>query len=261
MNETIKQIKSHRSIRKYKSKPIEDTLLSEILQSGVRAATSGNMQFYSIVVSKDASLKEKLYQAHMKQKMILEAPVLLTFCADQHRVKSWMNSNNAEYSNDNLICLFRAMVDVCLVAQNIVLAAESSGLGTCYLGTTLMGADIISDILDLPQNVFPVTSVVLGWPDESPELVGRLPLDAIVHKEKYRRYTEDIIHEIYSEKDIEAWERLKNRKELQADISSGKISNASQIYSSLKFSSAVLNDFSKTISKLLDETWNIKFSS
>jgi nitroreductase len=194
-------ILNHKSIRKYKDEPIEHTLLTGILTAASRASTTGNMQVYSIIVTSDKKIKEKLWEAHFKQNMVMQAPVILTFCADFNRFNKWCRQRKAEPGYENFLSFFTAAIDALLAAQNAGLAAEEHGLGICYLGTTTYNADMIIDILDLPSGVVPVTTLVLGYPDESPGLTDRLPLEGMVHLEKYRDYTPEDIDRIYHEKD------------------------------------------------------------
>ena len=159
------------------------------------------MQVYSIVVTTDKNIKEKLWEAHFKQKMVMQAPVILTFCADFNRFNKWCRQRKADPGYDNFLSFFTAAIDALLAAQNAALAAESNGLGICYLGTTTYNADMIIDMLDLPEGVIPVTTLVVGYPDDAPGLTDRLPLEGIVHLEKYKDYTPEDIDRIYSEKD------------------------------------------------------------
>ncbi len=191
----------HRSIRKYTNQDISDALLNRILEAGCRASTTGNMQVYSIVVNRDTEMKKELAGCHFNQSMVQQAPVVLTFCADFNRFNRWCKQNNAEPGYDNFLSFFTAAIDALLVAQNVCIAAESEGLGICYLGTTTYLAGKIIDILQLPKGVVPVTTVTIGWPDENPGLVDRLPLEAVVHKEIYQDYTPEDIDRIYSYKE------------------------------------------------------------
>lgn len=205
----MQTIFNHRSIRKYKNDPINETLLTTILEAGTRASTTGNMQVYSMVVTTDPGLKEKLWVAHFRQDMVLQAPVIITFCADFNRFNAWCRHRRAIPGYDNYLSFFTASIDALLVAQNVALAAEENGLGICYLGTTTYMADHIIEILELPEGVVPVTALVLGMPDESPGLTDRLPLDAVVHKQVYHNYSEQDIDRIYAEK-----EALQETKDL-----------------------------------------------
>lgn len=195
---------NHRSIRKYKPDPIPTQILDYILEAGTRASTSGNMQLYSIVVTTEEDIKEELLPCHFNQTMVKEAPVVLTFCADFNRFNLWCRQRKAEPGYDNFLSFVTAAIDALLVAQNVCVAAEDAGLGICYLGTTTYMAGKIIEILELPRGVIPVTTVTVGYPDEWPELTDRLPLDAVVHREKYQDYTPTDIDSHYMEKELMA---------------------------------------------------------
>ncbi len=195
---------NHRSIRKYKPDPIPNTILDYILEAGTRASTTGNMQLYSIIVTTDDEMKDKLSPCHFNQPMVKEAPVTLTFCADFNRFNLWCEQRKAEPGYDNFLSFFTAAIDALLVAQNVCVAAEDAGLGICYLGTTTYMAGKIIDVLDLPHGVVPVTTVTIGYPDEWPEPTDRLPLQAVVHREKYQAFSETDIDRHYMEKELMA---------------------------------------------------------
>ncbi len=197
----IDVILNHKSIRKYKDEPVNQSLLNKILLAATRASTTGNMQVYSIIVTTDKKVKEQLWEAHFKQNMVLQAPVILTFCADFNRFNKWCRLREAEPGYDNFLSFFTAAIDALLAAQNAALAAEAFGLGICYLGTTTYNADQISVILNLPSDVVPVTTLVAGYPDENPFLTDRLPLEGVIHYERYKDYTPADIDKIYAEKD------------------------------------------------------------
>ncbi|MFB6340492.1 NADPH-dependent oxidoreductase [Saccharicrinis sp. FJH62] len=218
MNNTIL---NHRSIRKYSEKQIGEELLNTILEAGCRASTTGNMQVYSIVVTKSQEVKEKLSPCHFNQPMIKNAPVVLTFCADFNRFNKWCKINNAEPGYDNFLSFMTAAIDALLVAQNVCVAAEDKGLGICYLGTTTYTAQQIIEVLNLPKGVVPVTTVTIGWPDENPEQTDRLPLEAVVHEEIYHDYSEEQIHEFYVFKESLSENKRfvdENKKETLAQV-------------------------------------------
>jgi nitroreductase len=217
----LETIFSHRSIRKYKSTPVPERILEEILLAGSRASTTGNMQVYSIIVTKDENLRKQLWEAHFKQDMVLQAPVHLTFCADFNRFTRWCEQRKASPGYDNFLSFFTAAIDALLASQNVALAAESNGLGICYLGTATYMADRIVEILELPKMVVPVTCMVTGYPDEEPGLTDRLPMDGIIHKEKYNDYLPTDIDRIYVEKEESQQTRellVLNKKETLAQI-------------------------------------------
>jgi len=198
----IEQLLSHKTIRKYKSLPVPDETTDKILRAGCRASTTGNMQLYSIIVTRDEANKKRLAPLHFNQPMVVNAPLVLTFCADFNRFNKWCVQNNASPGYDNFLSFVTAAIDAMLVAQNVTIAAESLGLGVCYLGTTTYLAAQIIEILRLPNGVVPVTTLTIGWPDEDPEQPDRLPLDAIVHHESYKDYTESDITGAYLEKEV-----------------------------------------------------------
>jgi nitroreductase len=221
----INQMLSHRSIRKFRKTEIPADLLNKILHAGTRASTTGNMQVYSIVITTKQELKERLWQAHFRQDMVLEAPVHLTFCADFNRFSLWCKARKAEPGYDNYLSFFTSAIDALLVSQNVALAAEAEGLGICYLGTATYNADQIVEILELPKLVVPVAAIVLGYPDEQPELTDRLPIEGVVHSEKYRNYNSSEIDRIHAEKENldQTLELLKiNEKESLAQIFTDK---------------------------------------
>jgi len=221
----IDTISKHRTIRKYKKTSINDITLNQILEAGIRASTTGNMQVYSIIITRDEEKKKQLAPCHFNQAMVTQAPVLLTFCADFNRFNRWCEFRDAKPGYDNFLSFYTASIDALLVAQNVCLAAEDKGLGICYLGTTTYNAKKIIEILELPKGVIPVTTITLGYPDEKPELTDRLPLSAIIHNETYKDYTKDSINKIYAEKEAlkQTIELLKeNQKETLAQIFTDK---------------------------------------
>ena len=150
---------SHRSIRSFTPQDIDDSLLNDLLMTGLRSSSSGNMQTWSVVVTRDEANKKRLYELHGEQEMVLEAPLVLTFCADVFRMREWIRVNESKQSFDDFLGFLTGTVDAIIAAQSISLAAESVGLGICYLGTTWWAADEIIKLLALPKGVFPVTSL------------------------------------------------------------------------------------------------------
>ena len=236
-------ILNHRSIRKYKNININDNTLNEILNAGIRASNTGNMQTYSIIVTKNEDIKKQLWEVHFKQNMVLQAPVILTFCADINRFSKWCNLRDAKPGYDNFLWLYNATIDAILASQNIALAAENKGLGICYLGTTTYMADKIIDILKLPKGVVPVTSITLGYADENPELTDRLPLNSVIHNETYSDYSDSDINKIYKEKE--------NSKETIALIEENKTQNLAQIFTQKRYTKKDNVFFSNQFLKVL----------
>ncbi|MDD2562816.1 MAG: nitroreductase family protein [Salinivirgaceae bacterium] len=193
---------SHRSIRKFKSKGIGEATLRKIINAGIRASNTGNMQVYSIIVTQDPIIREQLWdQVHFKQNMVKQAPVHVTFCVDVNRFHKWCEISNTEISYDNFLWFINGSVDAVLASQNTTLEAENEGLGVCYLGTVTYNADKVIQILDLPKGVIPITAIVMGYPDEDPDLTDRLPYEGVVHMEKYQDYSLEAIKNIHKEKE------------------------------------------------------------
>ncbi len=197
----ITALQERRTIRQYLDKDIDDTLLNELLATAFRAPTTGNMQVYSVVVTRDPEKRAELAPAHFNQPTVTGAPVVLTFCADFNRFIKWCEQNNAQPGYDNFQSFVTAAIDALLVAQQFCTAAEVSGLGCCYLGTTTYNAPQIAQALNLPRFVIPITTLTVGYPAHQPTLVERLPLEAIVHREVYHDYTPDDIRNLYAEKE------------------------------------------------------------
>ena len=197
----MESIKNRRTIRKYKQDDVPAALLNELLEESFRASTMGNMQLYSVVVTRDAEMKSRLAPAHFNQPMVTSAPVVLTFCADFNRFSKWCEQRKAVPGYNNFISFLNAATDALLVTQNFCTLAEEAGLGICYLGTTIYNPDQIIDLLELPELVVPVATITVGYPDECPEQPDRLPVQGIIHEEKYQDYTPSMIDQIYAYKE------------------------------------------------------------
>ena len=198
---TMESIKNRRTIRKYQATDVADELLNDLLETSFRASTVGNMQVYSVIVTRDIEMKEKLSPAHYKQPMVKQAPVVLTFCADFRRFSQWCVQRNAEPGYENFQSFMNAAVDTLLVAQTFCTLAEDKGLGICYLGTTTYNPQPIIDALQLPRLVFPVTTITLGYPAEIPDQVDRLSFQGLIHQEHYHDYTPDELDQLYAYKE------------------------------------------------------------
>ena len=197
----MQTIQQRRTIRKYAQKEVSETLLNRLLEEAERTPTMGNLQLYSVVVTRDAAMKRKLAPAHFNQPMVEGAPVVLTICADFRRTSLWAENRQAVPGYDNFLSFMNAATDALLYTQTFCNLAEAEGLGTCFLGTTVYMPQLIIDILQLPKLVFPVATITLGYPDEEPPLSDRLPLAAIVHQESYDDYTPERIDAFYTSKD------------------------------------------------------------
>lgn len=240
----ISTMKERRSIRKYSDRPVSEELINELLSVAMRASNTGNMQLYSVVVTRDEENKKKLSPAHFNQPMITEAPVVLTFCADANRFVKWAEQRNAHAGFDNLQTFMTSSIDAILFAEAFAEAAEEKGLGICYLGTTTYNADKIIDILNLPELVVPITTITVGYPKEPlPAVSERLPLEAVMHKEQYSDYSPESIDILYKEK-----EELEVNKEFT------RINNKetlAQVFTDIRYTKANNEHFSGVLMEVL----------
>lgn len=245
MTEMTDVLLNRRTIRKYRSEAVSDDLLNDLLKAGSRSSTTGNMQVYSIIVTKDENRKRELSPLHFDQKMVIEAPVLLTFCADFNRFNKWCILRNAEPGYNNFISFMTAAIDALLVAQTVCIAAEARGLGICYLGTTTYMAHKIIEVLKLPKGVVPVTTISLGWPAEHPDQPDRLPLEAVVHKEVYSDYSDSDIERFYSEKE--------RREDSRQFIRENNKTTLAQVFTDVRYKKEDNVYFSKTLLQVLKD--------
>jgi nitroreductase len=241
----IDTLLDHRSVRKYKNENIDDDVLQKVLLAGCRASTTGNMQVYSIVNTSNLEIKQQLAPTHFNQSMIVNAPNVLTFCADFNRFNKWCELSDAQPGYDNFLSFITAAIDALLVAQNVAIAAESVGLGICYLGTTTYNADKIIDILKLPRGVVPITTLTVGWPDEQPEKTERLPLQAVVHNQVYQQYSDNDIRNLYAEK-----ESLSANKKFVIENNKKTLA---QVFTDIRYKKADNEHFSNVLLSVLKQ--------
>ena len=241
----MKLLTNHRSIRSYQHKEIEETVLIDILESGIRASNTGNMQLYSVIVTRDSEKKKLLAPLHFNQPMVAQAPVLLTICLDINRFYKWCSVRNTKANFKNLLWLLNGTIDASILAQNICIASENQGLGICYLGTTLYNASEISQVLKLPAGVIPITVLTIGYPERIPEQTDRLPFEAVIHYEEYTDFNESRINELYRDKEeLESSEKfvVENGKE-----------NLAQVYTEVRYKNIDNDFFSKKLVTMLTE--------
>ncbi len=217
----MESIKNRTTVRKYAQREVSEELLNRLLEEAERTPTMGNLQLYSVVITRSEEGKKALAPAHFNQPMVTGAPVVLTVCADFRRTTLWAENRKAVPGYDNFLSFINAATDALLFTQTFCNLAEEEGLGTCFLGTTVYMPQLIIDTLKLPKLVMPVATITLGWPDEQPALSDRLPLRSIIHHETFEDYTPGKIDDFYAEK--EALEENKefvriNNKETLAQV-------------------------------------------
>ncbi len=239
----LDDLKNRRTVRSYTQQEISDELLSELLETACRVSTTGNMQLYSVVVTRDAEKKRALAPAHFNQPTVTSAPVVLTFCADYNRFIKWCKQRNAEPGYDNFQSFYTASIDAMLVAQQFCTAAERVGLGICYLGTTTYNAPQIIEQLGLPKYVVPVTTITVGYPTALPPQVERLPLAAIIHNESYTDYTPADIDLLFSDK-----EALEVN---QSFIAENNKETLAQVFTDIRYTKESCEHFSKVFLEVI----------
>ena len=192
-NPVIELLNRHRSIRKFTDQPVSIELLNQLLVAGQSAATSSNLQGVSVIRVTNPISRKALADVAGGQAYVEEAPEFLVFCADLNR-SAWCCEAEGKSMADGMTEHFIiATVDVGLFAQNVVVAAEASGLGICYIGALRNDPQKVSDLLKLPEHVYPVFGLCLGYPAQNPQCKPRLPLEAVLMEEEYQRVNETLM--------------------------------------------------------------------
>lgn len=233
----MKSIQNRTSIRKYSSREVSDELLNRLLEEAERTPTMGNLQLYSVIITRSEEGKKALAPAHFNQPMVTGAPVVLTICADYRRTTLWAENRKAHPGYDNILSFMNAATDALLFTQTFCNLAEEEGLGTCFLGTTVYMPKMIIDTLKLPKLVMPVATITLGWPDEQPALSERLPLRSIIHQEAYEDYTPEKIDDFYAEK-----ENLEVNKEF---VRINNVETLAQVFTDIRYTKKDCETMSK----------------
>lgn len=232
-----------KSIRKYTSKPVSDELLNSLLQQAERTQTMGNLQLYSVIVTRSEEMKSKLSPFHFNQPMVKQAPVVLTFCADYNRTTEWALQRKGHPGYGNLLSYQNAATDALLFCQRFCDLAEAAGLGLCFLGTTIYQPLQIINLLKLPKLVMPVATITLGWPDENPAPTLRLPISAIRHDEVYHAHTPESIDRNYQETEADPTN--------QSFVNLNHTETLAQVFTDIRYTASDCDSMSKTLRQAL----------
>lgn len=244
MNETLNILSQHVSIRKYTDEKIDETTLQQILKAACCGSTMGNMQLFSIIVTEDKTMMQKMAPFHFNQPMATEAPLILTFCADFHRFNQYCAYRNADTTAySNLQSYHWAVTDALIAAENACIAAESLGLGFCWMGTVTFNVDQFINVLHLPKHVIPVACIALGHPAEHPALTQKLPVEAFIHRETYHDYDEVSINKLYYEKE--------NSKETRDILKENHLNNLAQVFTQRRYTKADNEHFAAILEEAL----------
>jgi nitroreductase len=249
-------LRAHCSIRSFRSEGIDPALVDRVLVEALHgSSSSGNLNMVSVIKTADPDRKRRLYELHFEQPMVLQAPLVLTFCADSHRTRQWLAQRDARLGFGDLISWHVAGYDAVILAQTTALALESHGLGICYMGTTLHSMGAIAEFLECPDHCLPVTSLVVGWPAEAPPQRDSLPGTAWIHDEHYRRPTPDDIDAGFAERERRGRARyLALGPEMAARWAEHGITSLAQFYTSkIKYDPDLFAKDSSALEALLRE--------
>ena len=247
-------LQAHRSIREFEDRPVDDAMLNTVLQESLAgSSSSGNLNMVSVIKTRDPERKAHLCKLHFGQPMVLQAPLVLTFCADTHRTRQWLAQRKARLNFGNFLSYHVAAFDAIILSQTTALALESHGLGICYMGTTLHRMGELADYLQCPEHCLPVTSMVVGWPAEAPTQRDRLPPQAWIHDETYQRPSPQDIDRDFASREVKGWDRYRSMgPEMVARMAELGITSLAQYYTSdMKYATPVFERDSETLRQTL----------
>ncbi len=248
-------LQTHRSIRQFEDRPVDPKLIDQILETSLQcSSSSGNLNMVSVIKTSDPERKARLYELHFEQPMVLQAPLVLTFCADSHRTRQWLAQRGARLNFGNLISWHVAAFDAIILAQTTALALEDEGLGICFMGTTLHSMGEIADFLECPDHCLPVTSMVVGWPAEAPAQRDRLPAAAWIHSERYQQPTSNDIDRLFKEREVKGWNRYRSMgQDMVRAMDEKGITSLAQYYTSeMKYFTPTFERDSEKLRELLE---------
>lgn len=226
MNEITRSLKNRKSVRVFTEKEIDENIKEEILLCAVNAPTAGNQQLYTILDIRDKELLKKLSVTCDNQPFIADSKFTLIFCAD---FKKWYDAFKFTVCEPRPLRegdFLLAVNDALIAAQNAVCAAESFGIGSCYIGDIMENCEIHREMLNLPDYVFPAAMIVFGYPADSQirrEKPQRADMKHIVHTDTYRAMEKDELQELFGikakEKSYEDWMKAFCNRKYNSDFS------------------------------------------
>ena len=226
MNETIRQLFDRKSVRVFEDRPIDPADKSLILEAACMAPTAGNRQLYTIIDVTDQAIKEKLVDTCDHQPFIAKAKMVLIFCADCRKWYEGFKATDSEPRKPGVGDLMIAVSDANIAAQNAATAAESLGIGSCYIGDIMENAEQQQALLHLPEYVFPAAMLVFGYPtrqQQERKKPARVAMEHIVHENGYRCMDEEEMQAMWSpaagEKGYQAWMQAFCSRKYNADFS------------------------------------------
>lgn len=252
MNETIEVIQNRRSVRAFQDKPIARDVVDLIIASAMRAPTAGNLMLYSIVEIDDQAIKEELARSCDNQPFIAQAPLVLLFLADYQRlfdffiasdVRSLCEAEGKELRFPGEGDLLLACCDALIAAQTAVIAAESLGIGSCYIGDIMENYEFHRELLNLQQYTFPIALLCFGYPkvaSSAKKLTSRYPQQYIHFRNRYKRLDTPALEEMFQSSAPSRY--------------SGNITNVGQQVYARKFAADFTVEMTRSVKKAI-ETW------
>jgi len=252
MNEVLKIIDGRRSVRAYSKHPITPEEKNLIFSATLRAPTAGNMMLYSIIEIQDQNIKDRLAVTCDHQPFIAKAPLVLLFLADYQKWVDYFNrcgveqncrDNETQYRTPHEGDLLLALCDALIAAQTAVIAAESLGIGSCYIGDILEQYEIHRDLFELPQYAIPITLICFGHPATNTDTKRstRFETDSIIHIDKYRRFIGKELDSVF----------METEKRFAKQIHPAEIGNAGQMYYYKKFAAGFAIEMSRSVKEML----------
>ena len=209
MNATLELMKAHRSVRKFTDREVDDATLKAIVEAAQCAATSHFIQAYTVIRVRDRNKRKAIAQLAGPQVWVEQAPVFLVFCADFNRLEAVAERHGGTVEKGWAEQFVTATVDAALLAQNALLAAESLGLGGVYIGGIRNDPQTVCDLLEIPDQAYPVFGMCLGWPSHDPPIKPRLPVEAVLFDDRYP--------EIHDRDMLDVYDRVTNHYYLNRD--------------------------------------------
>lgn len=204
VNDTLAAILSRRSHRRFRDRPVDDALLDTLFATAFAAPSKSDLQQACVIRVSDRAKQQRIAQLAPSIGWIAEAPAFMVWCGDSRRIRRLADWRRHPFANDHLDAFMNAAVDAGIAMQTFIIAAESVGLGCCPVSEVRNNIEPLSAELDLPDWVFPVAGLCLGWPPDEGELSLRLPLSLTVHD---NTYSDDGLFE-----QVAAYDRARERR-------------------------------------------------
>lgn len=240
MNEVLKQLHQRKSVRVYENRPVEEDKKRAILEAAIQAPSAGNMALYTILDITDRELKEKLSVSCDNQPFIATAPMVLIFCADYRRWYDVFCDCVEEVRKPAMGDLFLAQADTLIAAQNAVVAAQSLGLGSCYIGDITENFEYHQKLLNLPRYVVPAAMLCIGYPTEQQLRRPKPPRHAV----------EDLVHE--NGYDLEKSARMNTMLSRQQNLEGEALTDYIRRFCKRKWNSEFSKEMSRSCAAMVD---------